>query len=72
MSASYRFTFRDKLQLTSRVSLPSFTAVNSNGNIVSSPGNPAGAFSFAFSSSVCGAITVSGCRGVQHLETIYH
>ena len=45
----------NKELLTSRVSLPSDTAVRSKGNIVSKPGNPAGGFSDSFSSAVCGA-----------------
>ena len=41
--------------LTSIVSLPSWTAVSNNGNMVSSPGNPGGAFSESFSETEWGA-----------------
>lgn len=40
------------------LSLPSLTAVNSKGNIVSSPGKPGGGLELFFSSFVCGAETI--------------
>lgn len=43
------------INITSRVNLPSLTAVTSRGSIVSRPGKPGGPFWESFSSTVCGA-----------------
>ena len=56
--------------ITSIVSLWSATAVSSKGNIVSSPGNPAGGFSDNFSSAVWGAEGVRLVTSLQQCEEL--
>ena len=66
-----RTSLNGRQNFTSMVSRPSCTAVSRSGNIVSSPGNPGGAFSpDAFSSTVCGARGAIYNKGVY--RTVYN